>query len=97
MTKKIQGHIIEVSRKTEFKVNVKIMNKNMITMNTESIMTGQDLNLKEALRKTSQVIYLGLNLFYNEAVYQLKLKDGFIYIPYVRKSLIMKYRPELLK
>lgn len=73
------------------------MNEEMITMNTESIMTGQDLNLKDALRKTSKVIYIGLNLFYNEAVYQLKLKDGFIYIPYVCKSLIMKYRPELLK
>lgn len=73
------------------------MNEEMITMNTESIMTGKDLNLKDALRKTSKVIYIGLNLFYNEAVYQLKLKDGFIYIPYVHKSLIMKYRPELLK
>lgn len=73
------------------------MNKEIITMNTESIMTGQDLNLKDALRKTSKVIYLGFNLFYNEAIYQLKLKDGFIYIPYVRKSLIMKYRPDLLK
>lgn len=73
------------------------MNGEMITINIESIMTSQDLNLKDALRKTSKVIYIGLNLFYNEAVYQLKLKDGFIYIPYVRKSLIMKYRPELLK
>ena len=62
-----------------------------------NITTGQELNLKEALTKTSKLIYIGLNEFYNEAVYQLKLNDSSIYTPYVRKSLIMKYRPELLK
>lgn len=73
------------------------MNEEIITMNKESIMTGQDLNLKDALIKTSKLIYIGLNEFYNESVYLLKLKDGSIYTPYVRKSLIMKYRPDLLK
>lgn len=73
------------------------MNEEIITMNKESIISGQDLGLKAALRKTSKIIPLGFNLFYNETIYQLKLKDGYIYIPYVRKSLIMKYRPDLLK
>ena len=66
-------------------------------MNKELITTGQDLNLKEALIKTSGLIYIGLNEFYNESVYQLKLNDSSIYTPYIRKSLIVKYRPELLK
>ena len=57
------------------------MNEEIITMTKESIMTGADMGLKEALRKTSKIISLGLNLFYNETVYQLKLKDGSIYIP----------------
>lgn len=73
------------------------MNEEIITMTKESIMTGADMGLKEALRKTIKIIPLGFNLFYNETIYQLKLKDGYIYIPYVRKSLIMKYRPDLLK
>ena len=73
------------------------MNEEIITMTKESIVAGADMGLKETLRKTSKIISLGLNLFYNETVYQLKLKDGSIYIPYVRKSLIMKYRPDLLK
>lgn len=73
------------------------MNEEIITMNKESIISGQDLGLKAALRKTIKIIPLGFNLFYNETIYQLKLKDGYIYIPYVRKSLIMKYRPDLLK
>lgn len=42
-------------------------------MNKELITTGQDLNLKEDLIKTSGLIYIGLNEFYNESVYQLKL------------------------
>lgn len=65
-------------------------------MNKESIISGQDFGLKKALRKTSKINPIGFNLFYNETIYQLKLKYNYLYIPYVHKSLIMKYRPDLL-